>query len=176
MNRYRNTSLVILGMALGILGSLVVAALVASGAPVREDGSSPSPGFATSTAGPVASAPAVDVLRGWDLSRARAYADGDAEALRALYVAGSKAGTTDVRLLTSYAGRGLRVEGMEMQILAVDVLAHSPERWRIRVTDRLYAAVAVGHGARVVLPRDQASTRVVTMILRAGAWKVASVA
>lgn len=62
-----------------------------------------------------------------------------------------------------------------MQILAVDVLAHSPGRWTLRVTDRLYRAVAVGGGARVVLPRDQASTRVVTLLLRADSWKVASV-
>ena len=187
MNRYRTSSLVALGMVVGMVGGLVVAGLAgavfgafgvgfaSSGGAAPVDSSSPSPPAATAEAVPIVSAPAVDVLRGWDLSRAHAYAHGDAEALRSLYVAGSVAGTTDVRLLRSYAGRGLRVEGMKMQILAVDVLAHSQSRWRIRVTDRLFRAVAVGNGARVVLPRDQASTRVVAMLLRAGAWRVASV-
>lgn len=171
VNRYRTGSLVALGVALGIVGTLIVAPNDAA----DSDGSSPSRPAASAAATPVASTPAVAVLRSWDLSRAHAYAEGDAESLRSLYVAGSVAGTTDVRLLRSYAGRGLRVKEMKMQILAVDVLAHSQGRWRLRVTDRLYAAAAVGDDARVALPRDQASTRVVTMLLRAGAWKVASV-
>jgi len=162
------------GAALGGFGAFGAGIVAPDGAPAVGS-SSPSPAAVTETAAPIAPVPAVDVLRGWDLSRARAYADGDAAVLRSLYVAGSVAGTTDVRLLRSYAGRGLRVKEMKMQILAVDVLAHSQGRWRLRVTDRLYAAVAVGDGARVALPRDQASTRVVTMLLRAGAWKVASV-
>jgi len=172
VNRYRTSSLVALGMALGIVGTLIVAPDGAAPA----DSSSPSRPADTAETAQVASATAVDVLRGWDLSRAHAYADGDAAALRSLYVAGSVAGTRDARLLRSYAGRGLRVEEMKMQILAVDVLAHSQGRWRLRVTDRLHAAVAVGDGARIALPRDEASTRVVTMVLRAGIWKVASVA
>jgi len=175
VNRYRTGSLVALGMALGmalgIVGTLIVAP---DGAPPAYN-SSPSPLTAPAGAAPVASATAADVLRGWDLSRAHAYADGDAGALRSLYVAGSAAGTTDARLLRSYAGRGLRVKEMKMQILAVDVLAHSQGRWRLRVTDRLHAAVAVGDGARIALPRDEASTRVVALVLRAGIWKVASV-
>lgn len=138
----------------------------------------PSPSATTAVeafSAPAASAPAVDVLREWDVSRARAYTEGDAKTLRSLYSAGSVAGTTDVRLLRAYAGRGLRVEGMRMQILAVDVLGHSEGRLRLRVTDRLDGAVAVGNGARVALPRDQASTRVVTLFLRGGAWRVAAV-
>ena len=171
MNRYRTSSLVALGMAFGIVGTLIIAPDGAAPA----DSSSPRRPAITADAAPVTSAPAVAVLRGWDLSRARAYADGDAAVLRSLYVAGSAAGTTDVRLLRSYAGRGLRVKEMKMQILAVDVLARSQGRWRLQVTDRLFRAVAVGNGARIVLPRDQASTHVVTMLRRAGAWKVASV-
>jgi len=172
VNRYRTSSLVALGMALGIVGTLFVAPDGAAPA----DSASPSRPADTAETAQVASATAVDVLRGWDLSRARAYADGDAAALRSLYVAGSVAGTRDAQLLRSYAGRGLRVEEMKMQILAVDVLAHSQGRWRLRVTDRLHAAVAVGDDGRIALPRDEASTRVVTMVLRAGIWKVASVA
>ena len=124
---------------------------------------------------PPGSAAPVRVLRSWDRRRARAYAEGDAAALRRLYVLGSRAGAGDVRLLRSYRRRGLHVTGMRMQLFAVQVVGHSAGRWRVRVTDRLAGAVAVGHGQRIRLPRDQASTHVVTLVRRAGTWKVASV-
>jgi len=119
--------------------------------------------------------PALDVLHRWDLARSRAYAAGDVADLRSLYAAGSAAGTTDVRLLRSYRERGLRVEGLRMQVLAVDVLGHGPGRWRLRVTDRLTGAAAVGKRVRVPLPRDEASTQVVTLRLIDGSWRVSSV-
>ena len=178
MNRYRPGSHIALGVVVGVVvgafGAFGVAFVSANGAP-RGDDLFRSPPLTTAEAVRHASTPAVDVLRAWDLSRSQAYGAGDAAALSSLYVVGSVAGTSDVRLLRSYAGRGLRVVGMKMQILAVDVLARSQGRWRLRVTDRLFRAVAVGNGARIVLPRDQATTRVVTMLRRAGAWKVASV-
>lgn len=174
MNRYRASSLVALGVVVGLLGPLGVGFVSSKDAP-RVDTSFRSPPASTAEAVRNPSTPAVDVLRAWDTSRAQAYAAGDAAALSSLYVAGSTAGTTDVRLLRSYAGRGLRVEGMSMQILAVVVLARSRGRWRLQVTDRLFGAVAVSERARAVLPRDQASSHVVTMLLRAGVWKVASV-
>jgi hypothetical protein len=133
-------------------------------------------------AGPVVTAepttlPASDVLRGWDQARSRAFAEGDVAALRRLYVDGSDAGTSDARLLRSYLARGLRVEGMRMQLLALEVLDQDPRRLRVRVTDRLTGAVAVGRDSRTRLPRDQATTRVVEL-RRAGpgsAWRVAAV-
>ena len=127
-----------------------------------------------STAPPGSAAP-VRLLRSWDLRRARAYAEGDAAALRRLYVPGSRAGAGDVRLLRSYRRRGLHVTGMRMQLFAVQVVAHTAGRWRVRVTDRLAGAVAVGHGQRIRLPRDQASSHVVTLVRRAGTWQVGSV-
>ncbi len=121
--------------------------------------------------------PASDVLRAWDRARSRAFADGDLAALRRLYVPGSTAGTSDVRLLRAYLDRGLHVEGMQMQLLALEVLARTPARLRLLVTDRLAEAVAVGEGVRRALPSDRASTRVV--VLRrtedGGEWRVASV-
>ncbi|HJR39290.1 MAG TPA: hypothetical protein VJ819_12995 [Nocardioidaceae bacterium] len=153
----------------------------------RSDGS----GFGWSTsagpAGPVGlqdeetpaasrSMPAVDVLHDWDRARARAYAAGDADGLRALYTPGSSAGTADVAILASYTRRGLRVEGMRMQLLALEVLGHRPGRWRLRVTDRLHGAVAVdASGVRLRLPRDQASIRVISLRRTRGGWRVAAV-
>jgi hypothetical protein len=134
-------------------------------------------GTAQATAPPTAAAelPAVTVLRRWDKKRARAYADGSVDALRELYRPGSDAGRDDVRLLRDYRHRGYRVVGMRMQLLAVDVLEHRAGRWRLRVTDRLVDAVAVGHEQRIRLPHDQASTRVLTLVRYRGQWRVGAV-
>ncbi|HET6624933.1 MAG TPA: hypothetical protein VFG63_00955 [Nocardioidaceae bacterium] len=132
--------------------------------------------FAVPVDAPARSRPAVAVLHAWDGARADAYAAGDVAGLRSLYVDGSAAGTSDVRMLRGYLARGLRVTGMRMQLLAVEVLARAPRRWRLRVTDRLDGAVAVdAAGARTVLPRDRATTRELTLVQRAGSWKVAAV-
>lgn len=121
---------------------------------------------------------AVDVLRGWDARRARAFARGDPSGLRALYVPGSRAGAADVRLLRSYARRGLRVEGMRTQLLAAEVLLLEPGRVRLRVVERLVGAEAVvlATGRRLPLPRDGASERAVELRRSAsGDWRVAAV-
>jgi hypothetical protein len=116
----------------------------------------------------------VRVLRTWDRARAAAYATGSVRSLRALYLAG--AGEADVRMLRSYLRRGYRVEGLRMQLLAVDVLRHRPGTWSLRVTDRVAGAAAVGYGERVALPRDRASThRIELRRDRSGAWRVARV-
>jgi len=121
--------------------------------------------------------PALRVLHAWDERRAEAYARGSPGRLRDLYVAGSAAGAADVRLLGDYRSRGLRVTGMRTQVLAVAVLEQRPDRWRMRVTDRLEGAVAVGAGDRQVLPRDTTSTRVLTLMRGGdGRWRVAAVA
>ena len=131
---------------------------------------------AEEAAAPARSMPAVDVLHDWDRARARAYAAGDVAGLRTLYVPGSSAGTADVAILASYTRRGLRVERMRMQLLALEVLGHAPGWWRLRVTDRLHGAVAVdSSGARLRLPRDQASTRVITLRRTRGSWRVVAV-
>ena len=114
---------------------------------------------------------AARVLRGWDRARAAAYAAGSVRSLRVLYVDG--AGRADVRLLRSYVRRGYRVEDLRMQLLTVRVLQHRPGLWRLRVTDRLAGAAAVGYGERVALPRDRASTRTVVLRRdRRGDWRV----
>ena len=130
---------------------------------------------ASVAAGEAARFPASDVLRGWDLARSQAFGEGDVAALRRLYVEGSAAGTSDARLLQAYLRRGLRVEGMRMQLLALEVLRQEPRRLLLLVTDRLVGAVAVGQGTRTPLPQDQASTRVVDLRREDGTWRVASV-
>lgn len=121
--------------------------------------------------------PAAQVLRHWDARRAAAYAAGSSRLLADLYVDGSRAGASDVRLLRAYRARGWRVTGMRMQVLAIRVLERRSEHLRVEVTDRLEHAVAVRDGQRVVLPRDRSSTRRISFERGADAeWRVAAVA
>jgi hypothetical protein len=127
-------------------------------------------------AGDGATAAALRVLHAWDARRADAWAAGAPARLRALYVSGSAAGEADVRLLRRYRARGLRVTRMRTQVLALHVLEERPHRRRVEVSDRLAGAVVVGAGRRTTLPRDAASTWVVTLVQAPGGrWRVAAV-
>lgn len=173
MQRHTVTGLVLfVAAAAGLAGALCGIGLA--------DGASAGATAASSEATPAAvvrgALPGIDVLHAWDRRRAHAYATGDEAALRSLYVPGSTVGVRDVRLLSRYERRGYRVEEMRMQVLAVDVLVRHPDRLCMRVTDRLHDAVAVRDGVRVSLPRDQASTRDITLVRWGdGSWRVQSV-
>ncbi|WP_141007254.1 hypothetical protein [Nocardioides humi] len=155
----------------GTAAVVVTVAAVVAGVLLRHG---PAPPSGTTPAGPAAVlAPAagrVDVaravgslavLRDWDRSRSRAWADGDTAALRRLYVAGSAAGDRDVAMLRAWLRRGLRVEGMAMQVLAVELRKRTDRRIVLVVTDRLAAGVAVrsATGEHTALPRDGPTTR-----------------
>ena len=112
------------------------------------------------------------VLAAWDARRARAWADGDPAALAHLYVAGSRAGAADVRLLSRYAERGLRVTGLQTQVVDLEVLGRGEGRLHLLVTDRVVGGVAEGEGRRVVLPRDRPNTRHVVLVRDGGTWLV----
>lgn len=114
------------------------------------------------------------VLRDWDRARADAWAAGDADALRRLYVRGSGAGRADVAMLRKWASRGARVEGMSMQVLAVELRARTARRVVLVVTDRLVGARAVAAGAEVALPNDLATTRRLVFRKAGSAWLLAS--
>lgn len=114
---------------------------------------------------------ALAVLRGWDRARASAWERGDPAALRALYVRGSPAGEADVAMLRRWQVRGLRVHGMRMQVLGVELRARGPSRVVLVVTDRLVGAVAVP--GRLPLPRDQPTRRRLELRRVAGRWLLA---
>jgi hypothetical protein len=78
-------------------------------------------------------------------------------------------------MLSAYVDRGLRVAGLRTQLLAVSVRRWRPGRVTVEVTDRMVGAEAVGHGARIPLPRDRPSTRVVSLRRVSGSWRVADV-
>ena len=118
---------------------------------------------------------ALGPLHAWDDRRSMAWAAGEPRELQSLYVPGSPAGYADVTMLRTWHRRGLRVEGMQMQLLDLEVRRASATRLDLVVTDRLTGAVAVGPGVRLPLPRDGATTRRVVLVREAGAWRVAQV-
>lgn len=153
--------------------AVLVAVLTAGGAPVTEPVPVPAAAVSPGTSG--TESRAVRVLRDWDARRAAAWASGDPARLAVLYVPGSRTGRVDRAMLAAYADRGLRVTGLRMRLLAVEVLAADPGRLRLRVTDRLARAVARGPGTRVRLPRDRPTTRVVVLCRGPGGWRVVEV-
>ena len=160
--------------ALLALASLVTAAAVLVGVSARKPGA-PRPALVSTGLAPRDGVDPMAVLHGWDVRRARAWATGDRQALRELYVPGSTAGRRDVAMLAAWHERGLRVQGMRMQLLAAQVRAGSTDRLVVAVTDRLAGGVAVGPATRLPLPRDAASTRTVVLRRVAGEWRVAEV-
>lgn len=116
---------------------------------------------------------ALAVLRSWDRARAAAWQAGDPVALAGLYADG--AGLADRQLLAAYAGRGLRVAGMRMQVAAVEVVVAADDRVELVVTDRLVGATAVGRGVRVPLPHDRWSRRRVVLVRTGEVWRVSRV-
>lgn len=122
---------------------------------------------------PLRAVAALAVLHRWDRLRAQAWARGDVDALARLY-ATAGAARADVANLRRWTARGLRVEGMEMQVERVLLEHVGPRRIVLVVTDRLVAARAVGANGVTDLPRDRPTTRRLTVVRDdAGRWLVA---
>lgn len=116
-------------------------------------------------------ADALTALRRWDALRATAYAAGDPQRLAALYAEGAPAAAADVEVLRSYVARELVVDRMRTQVLSVHPVRLTAEEATLRVRDRLVGAEAVDEdGQRLVLPRDEPTTRVLTLIRAGDEW------
>ena len=115
------------------------------------------------------------LLHAWDRRRAAAWAAGDANALRSLYVEGAAAGARDLAMLRSWSERGLTVAPLEVQVLAGRVVARGRGRVTFVVTERLARAEARAGSDTWPLPRGQAVTRRVTLWRVGGRWRVVSV-
>jgi len=149
----------------------VVATLAVTLLPSRDAGpAGPARPAASASSGPDPGPAAV--LAAWDRQRAAAWAEADVEALRELYVDGSRTGAADARLLRHYRSRGLAVTGMATQVLALDVVERTGSRLVLVVTDRVVGGRAVGGGTPVALPADRASTRRVVLRREDGRWRV----
>ncbi len=160
-------------MLLAVLATVgVVAGALLTGAPaghvVRRDG------------GPEAAAvvrPAarvLDVLRSWDRRRARAWAAGDALALRALYLPGSRTGRRDVAMLAAYRGVGCGSPRCDDRCSPLRVRSRDAGTLSLVVTDRLAEARVTG-GTRAVLPRSRPATRRIVLRRTSSGWCVAEV-
>lgn len=156
---------------------LAAAVLLLGGAGCR----TPAPDAQSAAPAPPAPAATHDVadpaalLRAWDVRRSRAYAAGDARALRALYLPGARAGRHDVTMLRRYAARGLRVVDLRTQVLAVEVLRRHDRHLALAVTDRVVGGAAVGRGSRVRLPDGAPRERAVSLVRRGDRWLVGAV-
>lgn len=115
-----------------------------------------------------------DVLRAWDEERARAWADGDVEALRALYAPRAAVGRRDVAMLERYVDRGLVVEGLVTQLLEVREVSRDDDAWVLEVADRVHGGTVVGQGVRRALPRDSADRRRLTLRRHGSGWRMVS--
>ena len=118
---------------------------------------------------------ALGVLHAWDQRRARAWADSDATALRALYVPGSAAAAADGRLLRDYQARHLVVRRLETQVFGVRVLHNSRGRLTLRVLDRVAGGEVDEQGRTSPLPSSPPAVRRIVLARVDGTWKVASV-
>lgn len=153
--------------------ALVVATIAVTLVRPDPSGSGPSAPPAD-VATPVGVDAASEVLATWDARRSAAWAGGDVAGLQRLYADGSRTGAADVRLLRRYRDRGLRVEGLTTQVLALDVVGRTPRRLVLLVTDRVAGGAAVGGATPVPLPSDRASTRRVVLVREPGEdWVVA---
>ena len=118
---------------------------------------------------------ALTVLHGWDDRRARAWARSDESAVRALYVAGSDAARSDVRLLRSYTARGLVVRRLVTQVFGVRVLRRDRGIIVVRVLDRVAGGLVVDGDTEVALPSSRPALRRIEFRRVSGAWRVAAV-
>lgn len=116
-----------------------------------------------------------EVVAEWDARRSAAWAQGDVAALRELYTATSPTGRADAQMLAAYVDRGLRVDGLATQVLALEVLDEGAEELTVRVTDRVVGGVVTGDGTSTPLPRDRPTTRTLALRRVDGVWLVVSV-
>lgn len=114
-------------------------------------------------------------LGGLDVARARALAEVNVTDLERLY-ASNDAASRDRRILERYAARGLRVVGAGMTRASCRVVARTPRRVDLEVTERLSRSWVVDEaGATRELPRDGFSRRRIVLTGGTGRWRIASV-
>ncbi len=167
------------GLGLALCGLLVVLAAWTGREPPAPTPAAPAarvaaPSPSSAPASSVSEAAALEVLADWDRRRAAAWSEGDAEALRRLYVPGSRAGRADVRLLGTYAAAGVRVRRLTTQVFSVDVLDRRSGRYRLRVVDRVAGGELVEAGRTRSLASGPVVTRQVELVRRTDGWGVRS--
>jgi hypothetical protein len=115
------------------------------------------------------------ILDRLDRRRESAYAANDPASLRAVYVADSPVLRHDLAMLEAYAERGVRLTGVRLRALDIQLLVQSGPYVRLRVVDRLDRPTAHGADGSVRLPRDRATPRVIVLRDVADGWRIAAV-
>jgi hypothetical protein len=151
---------------LPLLASLCAPAVQPAAQPVGKASSDPDRGRLVE---------ALEVLHGWDVRRARAWARADPDALGALYLRGSEAGRADARMLRAYREHGLVVRRLVTQVFAVRVLRSDGTALQVRVFDRVAGGEVLDHGDVEPLRSSPPATRTITFRRDAGTWRVAEV-
>lgn len=155
----------------------VVIAVASSGdeqTPSGAEGGLASPVAAGETTARADEPAAIRIYRTWQRRRERAWAAGDPDALRALYVAPA-VGRADVRLLRGWLDHGVAGVDLSHQLLSYEVLRESERRVRLRVTQRLARSVARSDGLHRPLPRGGAHVQEVVLRRSGEQWLVARV-
>ncbi len=115
------------------------------------------------------------VLHQWDERRARAWAEIDEQALRSLYLSGSAAARSDVRLLRSYTKQGLVVRRMVTQVFGVTILRQERNHLVLRVRDRVAGGVVDAGDHEVALPSTRPVVRRLELRRVDGHWRLVTV-
>jgi hypothetical protein len=109
------------------------------------------------------------------------FAKVDPAGLDLVYVRGSSPWRSDRALLASYRARGLRIEGLRLQISSLQIQRQVPgtpgsTTVVLRVADRLVAGAAVDmSGRRIPLPPGRPMIRLVTLTGKETDWRISNV-
>jgi hypothetical protein len=111
-----------------------------------------------------------------DEVRAEAFATTDPGLLGRVYVRASRALAVDAATIADYRERGGRVVGAELRVISCRVMTASSTAARLDVVDRLGPArIEWGDGSATILPRDEPSRRVITLVRTADGWRISGI-
>ena len=156
----------------------VAAAQAAPSAGAASEGGAPAGEVPTAAGSAGAQEPAdwAAVLDGLNAVRAQAFASGDADVLRRVYVPGSDGLVADLRLLGQLSASGRTAAGVRHVLGEVEVLTAGADRTRLRMVDTLPAYdVRDAEGAVVARAAGRGErSQVVELALTPGGWRLVS--
>ena len=135
---------------------------VAPAATAEHDGTRPDP---------------VEAARRLTALRAGVISSGDAAALTSVEVPGSLAATGDAATMTDLAARGVRVDGLTVEVSGADLVAATGDQARVAVTSATSAYRQVRSDGEIdtTVPAGGRRTVVLLLQLVADGWRVADV-
>jgi hypothetical protein len=112
-----------------------------------------------------------------DAARSAVFARGDPARLREVYAAGSPAAVADAAAVAALTTVGAVAPGVRHEVLRVRVLAATPSRARLELTDRMPGYRVLDRRGRVLrtVPPRPARTFRVDLVASASGWRIAAV-